>query len=65
MPSALLDIASNEASNDLGRRRILLGAQALEESPLARVDEDRQSSGAVFKRHGRPPKGCDEVYRVA
>ena len=61
LPRALLDITSNESSNDLGRHRILLGAQALEESLLAGVDEDRKSSGAVTA----VPYECDEVRRMA
>lgn len=47
---ALLDVAADEATNDLGGRRVLLGAQALEQGLLARIDEDRQSCGAVFER---------------
>jgi hypothetical protein len=64
LPGAIFNIASNESSNDLGRRRILLGAQALEHSLLARVDENGKTGGAVFKNHGRPLV-CDEVHRVA
>ena len=54
LPRALLDVAPNQSSHDLRGRRVLLGAQALEKSLLARIDEDRQSCGAVFESHGRP-----------
>ena len=54
LPRALLDVPPNKSSYDLGRRRVLLGAQALEESLLARIDEDRQSCSTVFGSHGRP-----------
>ena len=60
LPGALFDIAPNESSHDLGGCRVLLGAQALEVSLLARINEDRQSSGTVFESHGRP-LGCDRV----
>ena len=53
-PCALLDVPPNKSSYDLGRRRVLLGAQALEESLLAWIDEDRQACGTDFESHGRP-----------
>jgi hypothetical protein len=53
LSGALFDIASNKPADDLGRRRILLGAQALEEGLLAGVDEDRQSCSTIFECHGR------------
>ena len=45
---ALLDIAAQEPAHDLRRRRVLLGAQPLEELLLARIDQDGQSCGAIF-----------------
>jgi hypothetical protein len=56
LPGALLDVAPNESSHDLGGRRVLLGAQTFEESLLARIDEDGQSCSAVFESHGRPSR---------
>src|SRR5665213_789354 len=54
LPSPLFNVKANKAPHDLGGCRVLLGAQVLEESLLARVEEDRQSCGAVFESHGHP-----------
>ena len=45
----LLDIAPNEAPHDLRGRRILGRAQLLEQLLLARIDEDRQPCGSLFR----------------
>src|SRR5580704_19344778 len=57
-PGALLDVAPDEASHDLRGRRVLLGTKTFEETLLARVDEYRQSCGAVLKLHGYPLAGA-------
>ena len=54
LPGPLLDVAANQAPHDLGGRGVLLRTQALEQRLLARIDEDRQSCGAVFESHGHP-----------
>jgi hypothetical protein len=59
-PGPLLDIAPNQSPHDLRRCRVLLGTQALEESLLARIDEDRQSCSAIFESHG-VLQVCDRV----
>lgn len=56
LPGALLDVPSDQPAQDLGGRRIFLGAQALEDSLLARVDENRQAGGTVFEGHGLPSR---------
>jgi hypothetical protein len=53
-PGALLDVASDKTSHDLRRRGVLLDTESLEETLLARVDENRQSCCAVLERHGYP-----------
>ena len=47
-----LDIAPDQPPHDLGRRGVLLGAQALKESLLPWVDENRQACSTVFEGHG-------------
>src|SRR6266702_88619 len=51
LPRPLLDIAPNQSSHDLRGRCVLLGAQALEKSLLARINEDRDACGAIFEGH--------------
>lgn len=46
---ALLDIATNHPPHDLRGREILLCAQFLEDGLLARIDQDRQTRGALFE----------------
>jgi hypothetical protein len=48
-PEALLDIRANHATHDLGGRKVFLGAHPLEQSLLARIDQDGQTSGALFE----------------
>lgn len=50
---ALLDKRPDEPSHDLRGRRVVLSAESLEDGLLARVDEDRQASGADFEGQGR------------
>ena len=49
LTGALLDVATNEPSDDLRGRGVLLGAQALEICLLTGIDQDRESGGAVFE----------------
>ena len=51
---SFLDVAPNQASQDLGGRGVLLRAQALEQRFLAWVDENREPGGAVFESHVIP-----------
>jgi hypothetical protein len=48
LAAAFLNIAPNEAAHDLGRRRVLVRTQPLEQLFLARVDQDGKSSGTIF-----------------
>jgi hypothetical protein len=54
LPGALLDVAADQTSHDLGGCHVFLGAQAFEDRLLARIDENRQSSSADFESHGGP-----------
>jgi hydrogenase-4 component B len=49
LPGALLDVAANEPSDDLGGGGVLLGAQPLEECLFSGINQDRESGSAVFE----------------
>jgi len=48
---ARLDVGTNHAPQDLRGGEILLGTQSLKHRLLLRIDQDRQTSGALFDRH--------------
>src|SRR6185503_13325085 len=51
---ALLDVGADQSAHHLGRRLVLIGAERLEQRLLARIDENRQTRGAVFGQRLRP-----------
>src|SRR5512144_2692852 len=51
-PEPLLDITADQAPDNLRRRRVFGRAQLLEHGLLVRIDQNRQSRGALFVRHG-------------
>ena len=50
LPRSLLDVAANQPPQHLRRARIFFGAESLEQRLLARIDEDRESGGALLER---------------
>jgi hypothetical protein len=48
---ALLDVGADQPPHDLRGRRVLLGAESLENGFLAGVDENSQAGSTVFEGH--------------